>query len=409
MSLSIEPVPIHRAAMKLFFSAFGANVAVAVGTGVSLSFVMLDVTGNSAMLGVNMGVYYLPAIFTPILGRIIDRYSTRMTFVVSNLLRVGLLSLYLAISSVERPNVPFMLGLSFLIGLSKLPQGPIFRKVFTKVIADGDYLGLNGRYTAVANGSALGGLLAAGFAIDTIGLRTTLLVSICAFLAITPVILAMPNVQGIGASADRQERIPASMATIIAPFVPMMVVALAMNVSGSPFQVLMPALVKSWGLGASSYTLILAVLTAGTVVCGIFIGRLGRRARPWNLLSAGCAISFCGLALGVAGTRGIYPLLLASALVWAIGACTVEATAFAAFHREVPDRVQGRFFSFNAGVATLTDGASYACFGLLGQSVGATGALISTTALLFVSVGGSVYKAASSRSVPVREFSEEVS
>ena len=97
----------------------------AVMAGIALSFTILALTESPALLSINLGLYFLPTILSPISGSIVDRYSTRLTLVSSVVIRVFLLVAFALIALADGQNqIPLLLTISLLIGIVKLPHSP---------------------------------------------------------------------------------------------------------------------------------------------------------------------------------------------------------------------------------------------------------------------------------------------
>lgn len=335
------------------------------------------------MLGIGMGVYYLSALFSPAAGWLADRLSTRTMLLASNTSRVALLTAYLCVlnSSLE-PKVPILLMLAFLIGLAKLPQSSLFRKTFTVLIPANQFLKANGRYGAVVNAAALIGMLASGATIDLIGPNTTLVVSAILFAAFSACIFLLPNVPARAPESidEKTSDYLSKQWSTFRPFSGYILVLLAMALACTPVQAVLPDAVLSWGLGPSTYSMVLASLTVGSLTGGWLIGKLDDSVSSRRLLHG--SIVALATASGLIALVNSRLFILLPVLTFFVGffACLLESVIYAKFHREVPVESQGFFFAQVGGAETIVEAVGFAVAGSLAD-IWYTGA-----PFLFVSV-----------------------
>jgi MFS family permease len=369
--------------MRRFFLVYGMNAAVAVGTGSLLSCAVLNAAADPLWVGLNLAMYFLPAVLSPLVGALVDAHSTRRIYFCSTLARAALVAGFAAVVSWCRQPAPvLLLFISFAIGAVKLPQTPLFRKVFTSLIADGTYVSASARYGAVGVVSGLSGILLAGVAVVSLGAPIGLWVSAAAFGLLALLGAVLTNLQ----PAFLRDRARWDMSGYrILVQTPMLREALTLSMAlvfiATPIQAMYPQAVMTWRWGAAAYSWILVTMALG----GLVYGAAGKSLRLDRMgLSWGLPIVVAFATVVVLLPRLAHWPVFFFVAVSLSGMLEVagESVCYAGVHRALSADVQGRAFSVISGFETLTMAAG---FGLSGLLVSATG--LQTAVLTIVSLG----------------------
>jgi MFS family permease len=103
---------VWRLATGLLLSRTGDQL-----TTIALLWLVLDLTGSGAAVGLVLVCAGLPPVVTgPLLGRVLDRWSPRRVMVADNLLRALLVAAIPALHWLGRLDMPLVYGLSLASG-----------------------------------------------------------------------------------------------------------------------------------------------------------------------------------------------------------------------------------------------------------------------------------------------------
>jgi len=179
----------------IFVSATVLNFLISPLLAVILPVYMKETYNNAASLGLVIAAFgggsVLGAIAYGVIG---DRFARRSTFI------AGVAGIGAAIATLAAlPPVPIMVGAMLLGGMISGPNGPLVSTVLQERTPEGLRGRVSGTTTAIGFAAAPLGVAMAGYVVDAIGVRPTLIGSAVLFLG---VICALVYDRGLGGMDD---------------------------------------------------------------------------------------------------------------------------------------------------------------------------------------------------------------
>src|SRR5215213_8371299 len=180
---------LRRLAAGLLLSRTGDQL-----TTIALLWLVLDLTGSGAAVGLVMLCAGLPPVVTgPLLGRVLDRWSPRRVMVADNLLRALLVGAIPALHWLGRLDLPLLYGLCMAAG-ALIPATDVGVRVVLPRLVDSDQLEhANGLLSIGDQVSALAGPACGGLLVGLIGAPPVLLLDAASFLAMAAVLWPLPD------------------------------------------------------------------------------------------------------------------------------------------------------------------------------------------------------------------------
>lgn len=273
--------------------------------GIALSFLVLDRTGSAGAMGVTLALGMLPGLLAPLAGTLVDRIPLKVPLVLGDALR-GLIVIGAGLWALGG-DIPLLAinALALAQGLIGALYGPAAGAVLPHLVP-ADQLGrANGLLGTANQGASLVGLLGGGLLVGQIGSAPALVVDGATFLIMAALLMfvALPRVPAVRQRRPFWTDFRAGFARVrasrVLTFVPLM--ALCINASLAPMQMLLPKRMVDLGVGAAGHGTFLALLTAGVVAGSLAMAALGSRITP--RLSIGVGLAGIGVALlGMAAT-----------------------------------------------------------------------------------------------------------
>ncbi|GGS36459.1 MFS transporter [Deinococcus knuensis] len=366
----------------------------AVMAGIALSFTILALTESPALLSINLGLYFLPTILSPISGSIVDRYSTRLTLVSSVVIRVFLLVAFALIALADGQNqIPLLLTISLLIGIVKLPHSPGLRKVLTASVNKTKMLESNGVVTSFTQTGTAMSLLASGFLIEAIGPAQTVLLAAGLFMLTNVFIWLAPNVRPDPSSAPIRRFDLSGYSLILRSrtLLVMTVTVILVSLFSTPLESQLPKLMIDWGFNARGFSQFLVAMSVGVIASGLVINKFGNQLNQRLTITAAVALIalvFVGIAYG----HGTLLAMLGYGLTFGFAQSIIESFVYAHLHATVEESVQGRLFAAVTGLDSLSTSIGYLILGgvssvVSGSIIFVACAVIMLVVLLYWAVG----------------------
>lgn len=323
--------------------------------GIALSFLVLDRTGSAGAMGVTLALGMLPGLLAPLAGTLVDRIPLKVPLVLGDVLR-GLIVLGVGLWALGG-DVPLLAinALSLLQGLIGALYGPAAGSVLPKLVPVDQLARANGLLAAANQGANLVGLLGGGLLVGRVGSAPALIFDGASFLVMAALLLfvALPKTAAVRERRPFWTDFRAGFARVrasrVLTLVPLM--ALCINASIAPLQMLLPKRMVALGAGAAGYGTFLALMTAGVVAGSLLMAALGRRAAPRPTIGLGLAGIGVSL-LGMAATGSI-GALWACAVFMGLSMGLTNTGLPTLMQTIVEPEFRGRVFSFLGMVSQI--------------------------------------------------------
>ncbi|MFF7889434.1 MFS transporter [Streptomyces sp. NPDC020794] len=373
----------------LYIAAYFLMAIAASSAGVAMSFGVLAATGSTSLLSVNLALYFLPALLSPLSGGTVDRYGTRPVLGISILSRVILLAIFAVVVSCWKStaSVIALMAITLLVGILKLPTSPAMRKIFSEILPSELYVKGNAHLSIAGQTGAAISFLVVGVVIDHLNVTMVLATASALFMVVGILTWPLPNVLNktktirprsyitfdiAGYSAIKRSAVLTSSTGFV--IVTMM--------SFTPAEAVLPEQMEKLGYGASGFTHFLLAYSLGVLCGGFFIGRYDAEDHIRKILPAAGAVLVLSLT-ALAIDAGLWVLLFTGALVGS--SCAVfDSVSMARVHLHASKEVQGRVFAALQGIESF----SRAC--LLGVIAVVTALGVGSLLWLAIAVGVSV-------------------
>lgn len=259
---------------------------------IALALLVLKLSGSAGALGVNLALSLLPGLLSPLLGTLVDRLPLKLPLIAGNLLRgafqltAGGLALR-GMVSVETLHV-----LAFLTGLVGAFYGPASMGILPGLVQKADLPRATGLMQGAGQSMNLLGLVGGGVLVGLFGSAAALIadgVSFVVFAAVTLLIRFPPRGPAGPGRFWAEFRgglryVRGSLALTLLP-----VLALFINASLAPMEMLIPGRMQALGAGAAGYGLFFGMLIGGEVLGSLAVAALGERLRPRSVSAAALA------------------------------------------------------------------------------------------------------------------------
>ncbi|HEV7703655.1 MAG TPA: MFS transporter [Gemmatimonadaceae bacterium] len=359
---------------------------------VALSFAVLNAGLRAGALGLVLAAQTIPTIGLLLIGGVIgDRWSRRRVMIGSDMLRcVAQIALAAALIGGSR-SLWLIVSLTALVGVGNAFFGPASSGFLVGIVGKEDLSRANG---ALRTGTALAMIIgpsAAGLIVVGIGPGWTLGLDGLSYLAsavclglvtLGPQVPATNASKGRNVGSDLREgfRVFAQrrwLWLVVGQFGLLNLIAIA------PFRVITPVLLATLPNGARAWGLLLGMVGAGALVGAIGVTRWKATRALVAVEIAVCALLplLFLLAIGVP-----FPLLLAGAFAFGVGAAVLSVLTLTAIQREIPLGVLSRVMSVvqlaDMGLTPL----GYVLAAPAAALLGARGALASAATCVLLSV-----------------------
>lgn len=260
-------------------SSFGTALA-----GIATSFLVLHQTGSAGAMGINLALAMLPAILQPFMGVLVDRWPLKIPLVLGNVLR-GVLQLgvgFLALRGSIQVEVIYLA--SFLTGLVGAFYGPATAGMVARLVPAEQLERATGLMQGATQTMTMLGFVGGGFLVATLGRAQSLLLDGASFLVFAVLLLfvTLPARAPGQAGETFWQSFTAGVRYVkgSAIMLGLPLLALLLNASFAPLDMLMPKRMLTLGAGEQGYGLFFGLLLAGGVAGSLLIATLGRRVNP---------------------------------------------------------------------------------------------------------------------------------
>lgn len=288
------------------------NVQSSLGSalaGIALAYLVLEETGSSGQMGLNLALTLLPSLFSPLVGALVDRLPIRLPLVILNVVRGGL-QILVGMTAMSNQTTLEMLHLVALLnGIVAACYAPASMGITPRLVSPDQ----RPRAISLIQGSTqvmqLVGLVGGGALVGRVGSGPSLIADGISFLIFAVLLLFVrlpPRVQNlvpISLLADFTAGLRYARSSLALTFLPIQ--ALFINAALAPIEMLLPARMQALGVGASGFGLFLGLLTGGMAGASLLLAFLGSRVKYRSLGVAGFALTgLLFLALASTWTAG---------------------------------------------------------------------------------------------------------
>ncbi len=361
---------------------------------VGQSWLVLELTGSPAKLGIVSAVQFLPVmLFSPLAGPFIDRLPKRRLIVATQTALMLLAAALATITALGIARFWMVLVLALLLGTVNLFDVPARQSYIIELTGREVLMNAVSLNSAAFNLARIFGPAVAGLLIEAIGIAPCFFLNALSFLAVIAALLAVrtPDTrtsgreggiraalesmrEGLGYVAARREIVlPIALLGVISLFI--------IN-----YNIFVPTFAKiALGRGASGYGFLMTMIGLGALVAALGLAARSSQG-PSPLRIYGGAIGVC-LAMGAIGFQRSYALTCV--LLGLVGFCSISftASANAAVQLASDDEHRGRVMSVHAWIfsgitpvgalyaGTVTDAAGPAFCMILSGAVGLAAAI----------------------------------
>ncbi|CAM3512353.1 MFS transporter [Deinococcus frigens] len=330
-------------------SALGSALA-----GIATSFLVLEQTGSSGAMGVNLALALLPALLSPLFGTLVDRLPVKLPLIAGNLLRAAL-QLGVGFWAL-RGAVPIEVlhGAALLTGLIGAFYGPASMGITPRLVPPNQLQRAGGLMQGMSQTMQMVGLVGGGLLISQVGSAPALIFDGVAFLLFSFLLtlVRFPAHKAGAAGEGFWQAFSAGLRYMRGS--PMLVglplMALLVNASIAPMEMLLPKRMLALGAGAAGYGLFFGVMLGGMVVGSLGIAWLGERARPRAMSILGLS-GLGAVVLALSFTQTAMQMYVLAAVLGLASAMTNVSIAVL-FQKRVQPEYYGRVGSLLNMVST---------------------------------------------------------
>ena len=320
---------------------------------VALSFLTLEVTGSVGAMGLTLALGLLPNLFAPLMGTLIDRIPLRIPLILGDVLHGLALLLVAFLATRAGLSAPVFYGFAFLNGLLGTLTGPASSSLLPHLVPQSELSRAAGLLGMAGQSTALVGLLLGGFLVGKLGAVPALAVDGLTFLLMASLYLFihMParaaTIKKQSFFADLLEGFSFVRGTFLVALVCIM--AFLLNATFAPIQMLMPAQMLRFGVGAQGYSVAMALLTVGLLAGSALLSSLGGRLFP--ALATGLGLIILTLGMVVFASSHLYALFLLGLSLLGLGMAFTNTSIGVLMMTIVPPEMRGRTFALLGAVA----------------------------------------------------------
>ena len=354
---------------------------------VALTALVFNMTGSAWMVAVLRACHAIPLlVIGPFAGVLVDRWNRKVTLIVVDVVRAGLVLLFPFVHDV---GSIFLITIAFNV-VSTL-FAPAKNALIPNIVSNERLLTANSLSSTTQNmamviGPAVGGLILAGS-----GTATAFYVDSASFLFSAVAIASMAATGRAPVRARGEER-TSPWQEMVAGFSftrskidvrSALLLEVGLTLGWGCINVL--AVVIASGLpggGPTEYGLLLASIGAGSLLGALLIGGFGDRWPLTRLFPIGFLIISVAVAI-LAESR----VLLAACLGYFMagsGRVAIEVSATTIYQRSVPDGLRGRIFALRYTVTHISILAANQAAGLVTDAASVEPILLASSALMLI-------------------------
>lgn len=297
-------------------SALGSSLA-----GIAMSFLVYHQTGSVSAMGVTLALSMLPALLSPFAGTLVDRIPLRVPLVLGNVAR-GVIQLALGVVALSgHLPLPVVFALAFVNGLIGVLYGPASMSVLPNVVPRAHLARASGLMASVTQTANLVGLVGGGFLVALIGTAPSLIVDGVSFLLMAALVLfvKLPAKAASRSGASFWSDFKGGLAYVRGSVLMMAMpfIALVINASFAPMELLIPKRMTELGAGAAGYGLFFGLFTGGMALGSLVMAALGSKVKHGPASAVGL-VAAGSVSVALAFTAAPWQMYVLAALMGAV-------------------------------------------------------------------------------------------
>ncbi|MDQ1050393.1 MFS transporter [Streptomyces sp. V4I2] len=380
-----------------------ANFVSNAGTWMQLTvqnLLVLQITGSAAATGLSMSVQAAPALFMSLLGgAAVDRWPRKLTAGVSQALLGAVAFTTAVLVALDRLDMTTLLVLAAVTGAIATVDGPACALLGNDLVPEEDVPSAIGVGALVHNAGRLAGAALAGVTVGLLGTSAAYAVNGLSFLFVTSVIPFLRPAYGAAGRAGkehpaapepRDKRDDMTVREGLAFFArrPRLVALACVTgisaVFGRNYGLTLAVLVTGpLAGGAGAFGTVSTVLAVG----GILGAVLGARLRRPSVRLVGTLAAAGGLLQVAAGLSPSLAVLLVLVLPMAVVESVSDTAGTAVLQTDPPAHLRGRVLGVWSSIGTVWGLGGPPALGLLMETAGARGALVTGGLLIAGTIG----------------------
>jgi MFS transporter, DHA3 family, macrolide efflux protein len=320
-------------------------------------------TGSTLQIGLSVITFSLPQLFGFVSGVFVDRWNRRVTMIVADILRAGLVLTGFLVNDASQVWIFYVGG--FLISAISIFFIPARDAIVPLLVSEDELVTANGLNQVTRTAAFLAGPALAGFTIGLFGDTVAWIVDCISYIVSGLLIL------GIARHAGRPSAPSPALASVGAVweelrggltflfgsrlYIGIMATAsVAMLGIGAINVLWVPMMQRYHGVGPEGLGLIDSIQGAGMAVGGIITGWVASRWRlNWQI---GVTSVVIGVMISLMGWSPIFWPILVFGFILGVALTPLNAVLTTAMQRGAPDHLRGRImggFNSVAGVSSL--------------------------------------------------------
>lgn len=410
---SAEPTYRDLLANRDFTLIWIGQVSSSIGDGlhmVALPWLVLEMTGSTASIGVVMAGYMLAIpVFGLLGGAVADRWNRKRIMVLSLTASAGFVVLIPILFVTSTLSIPLLVGISFLLSTASQFFEPALNAAVPGMVSKRALSAANSMIMSTEQLGTIIGPGLAGFLISLIDTTSIFYIDAVTFAvaAVATLAVAVPSrTPATSASEDaKAERaaegpfyqavwtdIVQALSFVRRETILLTVILLAVlaNVAIAPIRVITPSFVQDvLGQGAESFGFLISAFSVGVVLAMLLVGKLEHRVRKGVLILSGFFIA--GLTLGLTSLVTHYVQLLPLFFLVGCGFAAINIPFRTLIQISTPDNLLGKVLSLDLVLSTSAVPLSQVIFGVIAEHVAlrwtfalAGGVLLACTAVGFL-------------------------
>jgi MFS family permease len=311
----------------------------------SLGIWAKDLTGSNAAAGAIFLAEGLPCLASPLAGQLVDRARRRSLLIAANAAAGAAVLALLMVHS--RADLWVMYAVAIFYGAASTVIGPAGSALLKDLLADEDLVGANAAGTTVSQGLRIASPLAGAAIYASLGGGALAAADSATFLAAIGALLSV-KVAGTKSRASGGERILTQLLAGAAhirrtPLLAQITLSstIAMLVLGF-YESVTFAVIAAIGRPASFFGVLMSIQAAGSIIGGLAVGSLIRRAGEGRTL--GIALAAWAVA-SLIYTIPALPAVCAALAIFGVAVPLNTVVVSVATQRYSPPELQGRTFA----------------------------------------------------------------
>jgi MFS family permease len=339
---------------------------------VAMGWLVIELTGSGALLGLVTAAQFLPVLFLgPIAGAIADRRSRWHIIQTTQVLSAALAAFLGVMVATDTIRTWSLFVIAAAIGTVNSFDTPVRTSFTYELVGPRDITGAVGVTSTVTNVARIIGPAIAGGVIALFGLSACFFANAASFCVcvVTFLLMRRSELEPKAEASGRKGQVREGLRVVWADprlRTPMMM-TLAIGTLAYENQISLPLLAKfTFGGDAGSYGFLSSALGAGSVIGGLVVARSGRATHR----RLGFAALFLGVAMLAASLMPTMLTMIGALVVVGMGSVAYVTMTSATLQLNAPDEMRGRVLALYVTAIIGTTPIGGPIVGWIGEVVG---------------------------------------